>query len=130
MVTSSLPAAPAHLTADGLAEWERVAPPLHKIGLLTVVDMAALAAYCQAYGRWVLAERALAMVAVDNATGGLLVKSAKGNPMHNPLVTTARVAMNDMLRIAIEFGMTPSARSRIPAGNVPAQNERGSEFFN
>lgn len=42
-----------------LAEWKRIAEALNRIGLLTQVDRAALAAYCQAYGRWMEAERKL-----------------------------------------------------------------------
>jgi P27 family predicted phage terminase small subunit len=38
------------------AEWDRVAKTLHAIGVLTSIDRAALAACCQAYGRWVEAE--------------------------------------------------------------------------
>jgi P27 family predicted phage terminase small subunit len=33
-----------------------VASELHGMGVLTTIDRAALAAYCQAYGRWVEAE--------------------------------------------------------------------------
>jgi phage terminase small subunit len=70
----ALPDPPPHLTADGLEEWRRVAGWLHKIGLLSEVDRAALAAYAQAYGRWVQAERAIAKMAEkDQLTGGLMI---------------------------------------------------------
>src|SRR5215469_12484602 len=70
---TGLPAAPAELTADAKTEWQRVARRLHALGLLTTVDRAALAAYCQAWGRWRQAERALAtMATLDPVTGGLL----------------------------------------------------------
>ena len=51
-----LPDCPPHLSDVARAEWDRVAVTLHDIGVLTKVDRAALAAYCQAYGRWVEAE--------------------------------------------------------------------------
>ena len=54
------PTCPAHLSAPAKAEWKRLAGSLHEIGLLTQVDRSVLAAYCQAYGRWVEAERKLA----------------------------------------------------------------------
>ena len=56
----SQPTCPAHLSPTAKAEWKRLAQSLNKIGLLTQVDRAALAAYCQSYGRWVEAERKLA----------------------------------------------------------------------
>ena len=47
----SQPTCPAHLSPTAKAEWKRPAQSLNKIGLLTQVDSAALAAYCQSYGR-------------------------------------------------------------------------------
>lgn len=43
----------------------------------------------------------------------LVVWTGNGNLIQNPLVGIARRAAADMLRFAAEFGMTPSARSRI-----------------
>ena len=109
-----MPSPPHHLSADALEEWNRVAHWLHRIGLLSEVDRAALAAYAQAYGRWVQAERAIARMAQkDQLTGGLMIKTSNGNAIQNPLVGTANKAAADMMRYAAEFGMTPSARTRI-----------------
>ncbi len=113
-IAPALPDPPPHLSADALEEWNRVAGWLHRIGLLSEVDRAALAAYAQAYGRWVQAERAIAKMAEkDQLTGGLMIKTSNGNAIQNPLVGTANKAASDMMRYAAEFGMTPSARSRI-----------------
>ena len=70
--TAVAPLPPPELADDALTEWHRVAAELEPLGLLTVVDRAVLAAYCQAYGRWALAEQALAkMAAADPVTDGL-----------------------------------------------------------
>jgi P27 family predicted phage terminase small subunit len=112
----ALPDPPEHLNEDAHAEWERVARGLYNMGCLSVVDRGTLAAYCQAYGRWVQAERAIAeMAEKDPKTHGLMIKTAKGNIVQNPLVGTANKAKADMMRYASEFGMTPSARSRLGA---------------
>jgi P27 family predicted phage terminase small subunit len=109
-----MPSPPVELCADARLEWERVAGELHRIGVLSGIDRAALAAYCQAYGRWVVAERAIAKMAErDQLTEGLMIKTTNGNAVQNPLVGTANKAMADLVRYAAEFGMTPSARSRI-----------------
>jgi phage terminase small subunit len=50
--TAEPPKPPRYLTRLAAAEWRRLAPELHRLGLLTVVDVAPLAAYCQAYARW------------------------------------------------------------------------------
>jgi P27 family predicted phage terminase small subunit len=126
----ALPAPPPHLTADALEEWNRVADWLHRVGLLSEVDRAALAAYAQAYGRWVQAERAIAKMAEkDQLTGGLMIKTSNGNAIQNPLVGTANKAAADMMRYAAEFGMTPSARSRISAEATSQDADPADRFF-
>jgi P27 family predicted phage terminase small subunit len=108
------PDAPEHLTEAALAEWDRIVLELFAMKLLTNLDRAALAAYCQAYGRWSSAETALArMAAHDAVTDGLIVKTKSGNLIQNPLVGAANKAMADMVRYAAEFGLTPSARTRV-----------------
>jgi phage terminase small subunit len=59
MVPPQVPDAPAFLNGYARAEWDCVADELHRLRLLTVVDLQPLAAYCQAYGRWRTAEEAL-----------------------------------------------------------------------
>ncbi|WP_323771973.1 phage terminase small subunit P27 family [Antarctobacter sp.] len=125
----SCPEPPGHLKAEARAEWDRVCEQLCALGILSQIDRAALAAYCQAYGRWVQAETALdAMANRDAVTHGLMIRTQSGNAIQNPLVGTANKAMADMMRYAAEFGMTPSARTRIraecegrPEGSVLAE---------
>jgi len=125
----SIPTPPAELSDDAKIEWGRVAERLYRAGTLSDVDRSALAAYCQAYGRWIQAERALArMAAADPETGGLLVETSNGNAIQNPLVGIANKAAADMVRYAAEFGMTPSARSRIKAEGQAAGDE-ADQFF-
>jgi P27 family predicted phage terminase small subunit len=102
-----LPEPPEFLTEDAKAEWWRVAPELHHLGLLTVVDLLPFAAYCQAFGRWRAAERAIAKMA-DAQTAGLMIRTTNGNAVQNPLVGTANKAASDMVKYAAEFGLTPS----------------------
>jgi len=126
----TLPSPPPELSADARAEWDRVAGELHRIGVLSGIDRAALAAYCQAYGRWVVAERAIAKMAErDQLTEGLMIKTTNGNAVQNPLVGTANKAMADLVRYAAEFGMTPSARSRISGQSGEADEPDGFAQF-
>lgn len=109
-----LPLPPSFLSAEAKEEWWRVATELYQLKLLTGLDRAALAAFCQAYGRWQQAEEAIASLATRGMLGsGLMIKTTNGNFIQNPLVGTANKAMADMVRYAAEFGMTPSARSGI-----------------
>jgi putative transposase len=54
-----IPDCPLHLSDLAADEWHRIAAVLHEAGILTLVDRAALAACCQACGRWVEAEEKL-----------------------------------------------------------------------
>ena len=111
---SGRPQPPGHLCTEAKAEWQRVSKVLHAIGVLTTLDRAALAVYCQAWGRWVRAEVALEkMAANDLVTRALLMRTKSGNTIQNPLVGTANKAMGAVMKAASELGMTPSVRSRI-----------------
>ena len=127
----AMPVAPAHLNSGAKAEWSRVCDDLARLGLLTGLDRAALAAYCQAYGRWEQAEAALTRMAErDLTTHALMIRTSNGNAVQNPLVGTANKAMADMMRYATEFGMTPSARSRIAADGYGDDDDVLAEFTN
>jgi P27 family predicted phage terminase small subunit len=90
---------------------------LHRLGLLTGVDVSSLAAYCYAYGQRRLAAEALARMADrDETMHGLLIKTTDGNARRNPLVKIASDATEDMLRLAGELCLTPVFRTRLAAG--------------
>lgn len=129
-VKAALPSPPPMLDDVGKEEWSRVSNELYLCGLLTSIDRATLAAYCQLYSRWQTAELALAEeAAADPRYRGLLVTAANGTLMHNPLVAVANKAAQDMVKFAAEFGMTPSARSRISATPPGNQQEDPTEKY-
>jgi len=110
-IPASLPTCPAHLVREAKAEWKRMAQVLYKHGLLTEVDRAALAAYCQAYGRWVKAERMV-------TKHGMTDWTAHGTLTVSPYVRIARQSMDDLRKLCLEFGLTPSSRSRVTATDM------------
>ncbi len=121
---------PPFLSDDAKVEWGRMMQALVALKLVSSLDRAAFAAYCQAYGRWAQAERALAtMRERDPNAAGLLVKTTGDNIVQNPLVGIANKAMADMVRYAAEFGMTPSARVRLNgSGGAGAQENPFNQF--
>ena len=102
-----IPNCPSHLNDEAKKEWHRIVKDLHQAGLFTKVDRPALAAYCQAYGRWVMAEEKLDTLAsmVDETPNGMQVQSV--------YLQIANKSMEQMRKFLVEFGMTPSARSRV-----------------
>jgi P27 family predicted phage terminase small subunit len=119
----ALPEPPADLSREALKEWHRVAPEVYRLGLLVGADVQAFAAYCQAVGRWMQAERELNKLQ-DEPYAGLMLETTNGNYVQNPLVGTAGKAMRDMLRAAIEFGLTPAARVRLDGVGTSAPKSK------
>lgn len=102
----SMPACPKWLTAEAKAEWRRVAKRLHDAGVLTSVDRAVLAVYCQAWARWVEAEQMIDL-------HGQTTTNDKGVAYLSPWLTAAISARKDVAGFAAQLGMTPSSRSRL-----------------
>lgn len=95
-------------------EWARIVPLLVRMGVISRVDRAAVAAYCQAYGRWQLAEEKFTkLTKADDATGGFLIKTQAGNAIQHPLLSVANAARRDVVRAAAELGLTPAARAQL-----------------
>lgn len=110
----SAPAAPRWLGEEARAEWRRVARRLWEVGLLTEVDVDALAVYCETFAAW---KRAEAVV----RSKGEVVRTSNGNLIQNPYLAIANRAKRDALLMMREFGMTPAARSRV---SVEDEGER------
>lgn len=98
--------------AEAREEWERLALELYELGILSTIDRAALAAYCQAYGRWVEAEEQLRNI---DGTMKLTETTSNGNIIQNPLVGIANKSLELMHKYLTEFGMSPSSRTRVSA---------------
>jgi P27 family predicted phage terminase small subunit len=88
-------------------EWRRLATPLHEAGILTLADRGALAAYCQAWARWVEAEEKL-------KTTPILIRSPSGYAQQSPWLSIANKQLELMGRYMSELGLTPVARERLP----------------
>jgi P27 family predicted phage terminase small subunit len=115
-IEAKVPDPPPFIAEYAKEEWARVAPQLHVLGLISVVDVMPLAAYCQSYAQWRTAVELLQRMAQTNpVTRGLLIKTAAGDPRRNPVLKIARDAAADMLKFAGEFGLTPVARARLGA---------------
>lgn len=103
-----IPPCPSFINEEGKKEWRRLAKPLVALGVLTEADTSVFAAYCQAYGRWKQAEEKL-------ANSELVYATPSGYPMQNPYLNIATHNMTLLQKFASEFGLTPSARSKIIA---------------
>ena len=103
------PSCPKWLEPEAKKEWRRLSKQLEQLGVLTELDMASFAAYCQAYAIYKEAEEFITQ-------HGSIVKTPSGYWQQVPQVAQAQTYSKIMLRLAEQFGLTPSARSRIIAG--------------
>lgn len=115
---AGIPESPNHLSADALEEWNRIAPQLETAGLLTCIDMAALAAYCQLYARWQKAEREIEQ-------HGETITTPNGSLQVSPWLSISSRALAELRRYAVEFGLTPASRSKTTAAPKKEAEKKG-----
>jgi P27 family predicted phage terminase small subunit len=111
-----IPDVPTHLTPGAKKEWKRITVELEKLGLIAKIDRAALGVYCAAYDRWATAELELKKMGI----AGLIYTLPSGYQQTSSWLNISNRAVEVMHKFLAEFGMTPSARSRV---NVTLQQD-------
>jgi P27 family predicted phage terminase small subunit len=120
----TMPQCPDWLMDDAKHEWERVAPELNRIGLLTIIDQTALAGYCQSYAKWKKAEEEIKLL--KNTIYPL--KDEKGNIkgfQQYPQYGIANQCLKQIRAFCSEFGLTPAARAKM---ELPTERNRDDDF--
>lgn len=113
---------PAWLDTEARAEWDRVAGELTRLGLLTALDRATLAVYCQSWADFVTATKQI-------QAEGRTVIGSKGAPVKSPWVRIAADASEAMLKAGAQFGMSPAARSKLEAPVQQPVEDEHARFF-
>lgn len=108
-VPVEVPDIPSHLSKDARQEWKRITTELVKLGLVAKIDRAALAVYCQAFGRWVTAERRLKTLGDE----GLIDTTPSGYKQMGVWLQISNRAVDQMEKFLQHFGMSPSSRTRV-----------------
>jgi P27 family predicted phage terminase small subunit len=96
---------PYRMSAEAQAVWDRTVADLQSMGLAAPSDARTLAAYCEACVNF---DKSTEML---NSTS-LLVRGDKALVINKMFLIQERSAAQ-ILRFAQEFGLTPSARSRV-----------------
>jgi P27 family predicted phage terminase small subunit len=131
------PPMPEGLSDAARAEWQRIVPELTTLGLLTVIDGSALAAYCENYATWfeatlkieeygVITEvpimKKIKVIGDDGKTVYLEEPTGYLALKKNPAVTVRNEAMKLMKSFLVEFGMTPASRSKLHVEGAKEEN--------
>lgn len=117
-VEAKIPPCPAFLTKDARAEWKRLAKDLQTLGLISELDRAELAVYCQAWGDWKFAREKIA--ALEDK--GFVEVTPSGYKQMSAWMQLANRAEERMRKAGSAFGLNPSARASLGAGTL-AQGE-------
>ena len=129
--TSPAPEKPAWLSPDASAEWDRVAPELERLKLLTGIDGASLAAYCEAWAVFKAAakdvqERGIMVDGARDKRAGLHDRAEK---VRNTALLIMSDAAKTMRAYASEFGLTPQSRARMQLPGGQDEEDDAERFF-
>lgn len=123
---SSLPEAPALLSEIGKGEWLKVTHQLFNLQMLHTVDLRLVEAYCNEIALYIECEIELRKNGrIDNFTntnGDLVRSQAK------PYLKIKNDALNNAIKLATQFGLTPVARASISAPKI-TNNTQINNYF-
>lgn len=110
----AIPDAPAHLNERARSLWQQLAADLKTARLISKLDQVTFALLCDSWAEYVHADEMIARPAEQG--GGYLVKTPNGYEVQSPWVTIRNKAFEKLMKVCVEFGLTPSARNRVRGG--------------
>lgn len=119
-----LPPAPVELAEIGRAKWDEMTLLLYNQGVMTEMDQEILRIFCEEFEMYVDATKNM------KAFGGPVVKTEGGNPIQNPYLSVANKCKERMIKILLEFGMSPASRSRVTSAPRAKPKSLAEKFFN
>ena len=105
-VPQEMPECPDWIGKRAKKYWIQYAEELNKSGLLSRVDGSAFGAFCNALGMLEAANK-------DIDRRGHLINDVMKGKIKNPSVGIAKDAWAAIKAFSVEFGLTPSSRSRV-----------------
>lgn len=118
------PSCPEFLSPDAKIEWKRIIGDLVTLGVVTKIDRAELAVYCEAWGDWKAARKKIA----ELKEGGFVECTPSGYKQISAWMQVANRAEDRMRTAGSSFGMNPSARTRLqvrtPQGELFENDEK------
>jgi P27 family predicted phage terminase small subunit len=128
---AAIPDCPDFIKGEARKEWDRIAVELYDLGILSKIDRAALTTYCAAWLDFVYASKQIdeqgeVLQSIRYLKNG---DEVYGGKYLNPWVNLKLAAMDRLMRIASEFGMTPASRTRIKVEAPTEEDEMASFLF-
>ncbi len=119
-----MPAAPSYFDDFAQKEWDVTTSELSRIKMLHIVDLSILAAYCFEIGTYhrIMNEMGRKFTERTYDKDGKL-RASKIAPQYK----IAQAALANALKIASQFGFTPSSRASL---SMPNQEDEKTDDFN
>lgn len=117
------PPPPDHLDEPAAAKFTEMAELLARHGVMTELDVGALARYVVIWRRWLEAE-------AEVKRRGPVVKTVGGNIIQNPFLAVANKCLAQMGQIESEFGLTPSSRTRVRMAEPTDTRDPFEDYLN
>jgi len=114
-----VPRCPPELSDEAKREWRRVTGEFAALGMVSRLDRAGLATYCEAWAHWLDAQEKLRKF-------GVVIQGKGGRAIPSPYLSVARQSFREMLALLSEFGMTPAGRTRVASQPAPQPSD---DFF-
>ena len=125
-LVTHLPTAPSWLSKIGKEEWNKVTTQLFNLEMLYSVDLRLVEAYCNEISLYLECEMKLRkenrIDEFQSSEGTVLRRQA------SPLVKMKNDSLNNSLKLAAQFGLTPVARASI-AAPVLNNNTQINNYF-
>jgi len=115
------PKKPRSLSRLAKAEWGRVTKELEILGVLSTVERGAVEQYCRAYAEWREACKRL-------DTEGRYFDTERG-PIESPAGKSMRALSLICHKYLVEFGLTPSSRTRLQVTKKLEADDDIQKFF-
>ena len=102
--------------------WDRLAPALHRAGLLVEMYRVPFELLCDSYGRYVLACEKCNQL-------GMTTTGSKQNEIKSPWVQIRNDMWKQTTDVATRFGLTPADLARVQGLDPPTADDAKSRFF-
>lgn len=111
---------PRGLDKESREEWKRVTTELKALGIIAEFDRSMLIALCQSWSDYVRFRETVLKKEIYKTDGGYI--------QQHPAVILAGKALDKYIKLAKEFGMSPSSRAGLTGGKTGKGNDLDDEL--
>jgi P27 family predicted phage terminase small subunit len=109
------PSPPQTLSKGAVAEWLRLAPVAHRLGVLSGADLRSFELLCETLGT-----EKTARLAIEH--DGMTIKTEGGGQKAHPGIRVMETARAQAARLLADFGLNPKSRNYVSTAPLRSKN--------